>query len=327
MAEARILFHLPARYMGSYARTMHLGIFARIAETLGPLGAQISVHDRRERDFEGGRRAAADYADGHLHIIENGRVRAPGVLNAALSYIQPYFHLDPRGVLAESSIAQRAYDPASLPAGSAGAFLEQMRQRLVIPRKSRHQQSEAVQAVPPGCLAVFLQGQWTLNRGLAFVPPHEMLRAVAIGAQGRAVLAKPHPLALEHDLAAIAQVQAEGFDVQPSTANLHDILAACAATVSFNSAVALEGYLHGKPTVLFGPSDFHHIADTVRDPSEFPAALARALTRDPGGYARYMQWYFSRQCLNIRGAQFVPRVLRIFANAGFPADRLGLTLR
>ena len=48
-----------------------------------------------------------------------------------------------------------------------------------------------------------------------------------------------------------------------SDANVHDILKACRATVSINSSVALEGFLHRKPAVLFGLADFHHFAGRV----------------------------------------------------------------
>ena len=324
MADARILLHLPAWHLEDWRRTRHLRVHARIAEVLEPLGARIVAVDRKLRQFEGGPNAAADYADGDLHVIETGRVRGPGVLNAALAYLPPYWHLDPAGVQAESSIGALPYDPATVRLQPAMAFIDRMRSRWVVPRRSRRAQDDAPSDLPKGALAVFMHGDFAHLRGLAHCSPEAMLRAVLAGAGGRCVLVKPHPRAAEHDAAVIARVAASGLPVVPTTANVHDILHACAATVSFNSAVALEGFLHRKPAILFGRSDFHHLCETVTNPADFPDALARSMSRPTGGYAKFLHWYFSRQCLNVDGAAFPARLMDILLRAGFSADRLGL---
>ena len=151
-----------------------------------------------------------------------------------------------------------------------------------------------------------------------------MLRAVALGAGGRAVLVKPHPLAVEHDAGVIARVVADGLPVTPTSANVTDMIAASVATVSMNSACAIEGFLQRRPAILFGPSDFHHLAQTVRQPDDFPRALAQVLAGPEPDYARFLFWYFARNCLNVSGAGFAQKVLAIFAGAGFAPDRLGI---
>jgi hypothetical protein len=326
MTDAAIVFHLPRRYLGDYARIGHLRLFARIEQVLSPLGARTQVRDRRLLPIEGGKEAAQAYADGNLHIIENGRVQGAGVLNATMAYLPPFWHLDPQGVLAESSIAARMYDRTSVPLKPAMVLLGDLRDRWVTPRRSRHTQTEWVADLPRGCIAVFMQGTLPQSRGLAHCSPAAMLAAVAQGAAGRSVLAKPHPLALEHDLAVIAEVRAQGLAVTATNANLHDILAACGVTVSFNSAVAIEGFVHRKPAILFGPSDFHHFAQTVTDPAGFPEALAMALARPKEGYAQFLHWYFARQCLNVDAKRFRDKLLVILTAAGFPAERLGIDM-
>ncbi|MFN4157820.1 MAG: hypothetical protein ACK4GO_05380 [Gemmobacter sp.] len=324
MAEARIVLNLPARHLEDWRQVRHLRVHARIAEVLEPVGARIVALDRRLRRFEGGAEAAGDYADGDLHVIETGRVQGPGVLNAALAYLPPFWHLDPAGVQAESGIGARAYDPETVRLKPAMAFLDRMQAKWVLPRRSRRGQEEAVADLPRGALAVFLQGDFAHLRGLAHASAEAMLTAVAAGAGGRAVLVKPHPLAAEHVAPVIARVLAAGWPVRLTTANVHDILAACAATVSFNSAVALEGFLHRKPAILFGRSDFHQYCETVTDPARFPQALARCLARPPGGYGKFLYWYLAQQCLNVESPSFPARLLAILTQAGFPPDRLGL---
>jgi hypothetical protein len=320
MAEARVILHLPRRHLADFPTIGHLRIFARIMAALTPMGAQIEVRDRRLAPFEGG--DTASYADGNLHIIENGRVRAPGVLNTTMAYLPPFWHLDAQGVLAESSIGGRVYVPG--PVQPAMGFFRDLRAKWVVPRRSRHSQAAPGDAVPEGAIAVFMQGGLPQDRGLAYCSAAAMLRAVAAGANGRAVLAKPHPLALAADRRIIAQVRAEGHAIAETGANLHDLLEAAAVSVSFNSAVALEGFLHRTPAILFGPSDFHHFAETVRDPAEFPLALSRALARPEAGYAQFLHWYFRGQCLNVEGRDFPAQLLSRFAAMGFPAEKLGL---
>ncbi len=324
MAQAEIVFHLPRDYLHSYPQTTHLALFRRIAAAYTAKGATIRTIDRRSGPFEGGPDAATHYADGNLHIIDMGRVQSPGVLNAAISYMPPFWHLDPAGVQAESSIGRLTYDADQVPYAPAAQFFQLMRARLVEPRASRRAQIDTVTDFPQGALAVFLQGTQPMERGLTHCTTAAMLRAVVTGAQGRTVLVKPHPLALDHDADIIDTLIAEGYPVHATVANVHDMIAASVATISFNSAVALEGFLHRKPAILFGPSDFHHFCETVRDPADFPQALARTLARPTGGYAKYLYWYFERNCVNLHAPGFDAHIARIFAQAGFPPERLGI---
>lgn len=324
MPDARIVFHLPQPYLGSYAGAAHLGLFRRVAEIYGAQGVGIVVRDRRDGPFEGGPNAAAHYDGGDLHILDMGRVQGTGILNAAVAYMQPYWHLDAAGVQAESSIRATAYDPAKVAFDVAGPFFEDLRKQIVLQRRSRRDQMDEVTEFAPGAIAVFLQGARPQAQGLAYCTALQMLRAVARGASGRQVLVKPHPLALEEDATVMDAAIAEGLAITPTLANVHDMLAGCTASVSFNSAVALEGFLHRKPAILFGQSDFHHFAETVRDPADFPNALTRTLYRPPGGYAQFLFWYLGMNCLHLHGPRFEARIAAIFDAAGFGADRLGI---
>lgn len=320
--RARLVFHLPARHLEDWREMRHLALFRRIAELMEPRGARIMVRDRRDGPFQGGDTRA--YDDGDLHILDTGRARGPGVLNASIAYLPPFWQLDPAGILAESSIGARPYVPASVPQKPAQAFFERLRARYPQARRSRRAQEARVTAFPKGAISVFLQGDMPLRNGLAHVAPDAMLRAVVQGAGGRPVLVKPHPLAADHDAAVIQRALDAGLAITPTTANVTDMIAASVATVSVNSACAIEGFLQRRPAILFGPSDFHHFAQTVRDPADFPAALTASLARAPGGYAKYLYWFFARQCLNVTAADLGPRVEAIFAQAGFDAERLGL---
>lgn len=312
---ARVVLHLPAHLQSRLAAGKPL-FYANIRDCVLARGGVV--------DLALGFDKAAWREDGNLHIVENGTGQRPGVLNAATAYLDGFFHLDPVGIQAASRIGGLRYDPAAVDGAAAAAYLAALQQRFVTPRQSRYKQERAVSDLPAGALAVFLQGPAPQRNGQAHCSFAAMLEAVCAGAAGRPVLVKPHPLKPELGAEIIAAVRAKGFDPIETDANVHDILAACSATVSINSATAMEGFLHGKPAVLFGRSDFHALVETAAGPSRFEAALARAL-RHPPDYARALYWYFGQHCLDIQAESFDHRLLAIFAEAGFDAARLGLT--
>lgn len=322
MTLSRIVFHLPAKHLADWRGRRPFALFNRIAEVLEPRGAKIEVRDRRLGPFQGG--LTDFYADGDLHILDTGRARGPGVLNASIAYLPPFWHLDPQGMQAESSIGGRIYDPTKVNQKHASAFFERMRGRYTLARQSRRGQEMEARDLPQGGFAVFLQGDQPQLNGLTYCSSDQMLETVAKGAGGRPILVKPHPLALEHDSEVIARAIEAGLPITPCMANVNDMIAASVVTVSFNSACALEGFLQRKPAILFGASDFHHFAHSVRDPSDFPKALANALALKPEGYAKFLSWYFQHNCLNVTSTDFPAKLLQIMESAGFSAQHLGL---
>jgi hypothetical protein len=316
---ARVVLHLPEQYHDSFRTKKHLALFPRIEAAVLARGGVVAIEGRPPALFSG----KVLPGDGDLHIVENGRAIGAGWLNATLAYLEGYWHLDPAGVLAESSIRDRVFDPATVDQAAARACFDGLRRRFALARRSRYGQARAVAEVPQDCIAVFLQGPAPQRRHHAYASYTAMLRAVAMGAEGRPVVVKAHPLKPEMGAAQIAEVRAQGFDLIETAANVHDILARAAVTVSVNSAAALEGFLHGKPAILFGQADFQQFCETVLHPDDFPAALAAALTT-PRDYPAALYWYFGLQCLHLDAPDFEAQLMARLAAAGFDADRLGL---
>jgi hypothetical protein len=314
---ARVVLHMPDRFIAGFAKGKPPLLYGRIVQTLAARGVTPDFAPEMPTD------QARRLQDGNLHVMENGRVQAEGWLNSATAYLEGFFHVDPQGVQAASSIAARPYDPAQIDVAEAATFTAMLHARFTAARHSRYKQRREVNALPEGAIAVFLQGPAPIRQGQSYCGFEDMLRTVAKHAQGRAVVVKAHPLKPELGADIIAKVQAEGYGVTATEANVHDILAACALTVSINSATALEGFLHEKPAVIFGRSDFHALVETATSAQDFPRAMAAALgaRRD---YARALTWYFKHNCLDIHAEDFDTRLLAIFAKAGFDAGRLGL---
>jgi Capsule polysaccharide biosynthesis protein len=316
---ASVIFHVPDRYHALLAKPDRPMIFHVIRDLIAARGGTVVLAPRDpDRDAQG-----RSIEDGHLHIVNNGAAVGAGYLNTATAYLADYWHLDPQGVQGNSSIGARVFDPATIATDAASAHLDALRARFVVLRQSRYRQAAKRTELPPGGIAVFLQGPAPYARGQAHLRAEAMLRAVCAGAEGRPVWVKPHPLKPDEGVALIARLQDQGLALTQVDANVHDLLAAASATVSVNSAASIEGLMHGTPAIVFGRSDFHAVVETVTRADDFAPALRRALAR-PHDYAAFLYWYFHDQCLWLGDPGLPDRIWRIFADAGFAPARLGL---
>ena len=319
---ARIVFHLTPKNLEVWPGIRRPPLANRMIEALAGYDLDISAVLRREvfRNPDHAR------ADGDLHLIEGGQVTRNGWLNIALAYLQGYFHVDPEGTLADSSARHAVFDAATVDAAAARAFCDGLRQRFVQARRSRYKQPRKFTEVPQGCIAVFLQGIEPSNLAQHFMSSEDMLRAVVDAAGDRPVVVKLHPLAREPGLLTLARLADDGLELPPLEANIHDVLAACDVTVSFNSAASVEGLLHGKPAVLCGRADFAQFVQTARCPEGVAAALHRALA-GPRDFDPALYWYFTRHTLDIDSPGFEDRLFAHLARFGFPRERFGLPPR
>ncbi len=257
-----------------------------------------------------------------FHFVHNGTARGERVLNTAIAYLNPFFYADPLGIYFESSLSTARFDASAVPVRPAARFFETLRERHVLPRKSRYAQPEPVEDFPEGAIAVFLQ-DWSepVERARHMDAP-AMVEAVIAGAGGRPVIVKPHPrnrgeetLLLLHELRGRAGVTV-------TQANLHDILARAAVSVSISSSVAMEGMLHRVPALLFGRSDLHHCAETVTEAAGFAPALHRALQRD-WPFEAFLFWFLRQQ--NLRsGPEMIAPLLERMRAAGADLEALGI---
>ncbi len=296
---AKIVLHLPAEGANPAMDGWHLRLYRVIRDMAVAQGISVEIRVR-DRDITPATRAVTDgrFADGNLHIIDDRSVQAEGVLNAAVAYFWEFWHLDPVGTKAFSSIGQQSYDPGEMPYARAEVFFKTQRGRLLDQRQSKYGQKVEATVLPPGALAVFLQGDFPVKQGATTFDDLAMVDAV-LGQSDGPVVVKPHPLVNDpYTLAELKKRARRDARLTITDANVHDILRGCTATVSINSTVALEGFLHRKPAVLFGQADFHHFAGRVWAAEDFGTVLAAELARR-GGYAQYLAWYFLRHCLRI----------------------------
>lgn len=321
MSRARVILHIDAQYHGRLAQTKRLAMFGKIHALITARGGEVMLATRPK-----GRLSQADVkGDGDLHIVDSSNARGVGWLNSSIAYLTGFWHLDDMGILSGAEMARRGDLCHPEPAGSTQAhqFFDQLCMRTKDKRRTRHQQPETISPLPKGCIAVFLQGRAPERHGQHFFIGPEMIEAVARGAQGRAVLVKPHPLFWDEGVQMVADTRAQGLSVHLAQAHVHDLLAACDVTVSINSAAAIEGFLHGKPAILCGRGDFAPLGETMIDPDQFAEILGRAL-KAQRDYAGWLHWYLTQHAIAVDAPEAEAHILKRFAAAGFDADRLGL---
>lgn len=320
MARPEVHFHINPRQAGNWRGKERLALFTRLAEMCDVHGLVYRAVPRPGHEMQ----TRVGGADGNIHVVENGRMQGEGWLNAATAYLTGFWHMDPRGMQAESSAIDDVFDAGLVDEVAAGEFFNRLKTRFLLPRKSRyHQPVEVAGDIPEESVALFLQGPSAYHNGRCKLPMDEMIGIIAKGSGGRPVVVKPHPQVPEEGALAILQAMEAGADVVPTDANVHDILAAAAVTVSVNSAVAFEGFLHGKPSILFGKSDFPSLVTRAHGAEDYAAALEVVLARD-WPYPQMLHWYFSRHTLELAAPDFEARAFAAFERVGFSKGRLGL---
>lgn len=307
----RFIFHLPGSVLRKQAEMKPY--YVKLTTGLAARGydVQLALHDRAK--------LAKDVAaDDSFHIVDHGNLRHPRVLNTGIAYVYPFWNLDPWGIRALSSIAEKAFDPNALDMAAATAFSNRLRKRWVAMRKSRYEQPMRPAMIPGDCIAVFLQSEGHRDvMETCHLDLRAMVKALLARTDPRPIIIKPHP---RDDTPAtrrfLNRIAARDTRVRVVDGNIHDILARAAVCVTINSAVGIESMLHSVPVVLCGKTDFHHCAVTVTGPAGMDAAIAVAQTT-AWPHDAFLYWYFGLNCLNAGRDGLVDDFLAKVSATGF----------
>ncbi|WP_157966283.1 hypothetical protein [Oceanibium sediminis] len=267
-------------------------------------------------------RSRADAAKGgrHLHVFYGGKPLAgPRILHACPTYLHGYWYCDPRGARHHSSIAAAAFDPDTIDPAGALALLGRLHGATVAANRSKYDQpARGGRALKPGGIAIFAQQPITATEGQFHIDMIPLIEAV-LGANAGAcpVYIKLHPRQRPDLAAAIRAFHAPDAGVEVVDVSVHDLLESCAFTVSQSSAAAFEGFIHQKPAILAGITDFAQNAVTITDARQMPAAMAEVEAR-AFDHARFLAWFLERQCLEPKAPDFPARLASRLGDAGFP---------
>lgn len=306
-----IALHLPGSVLRGEAELKPY--YAKLIAGLEARGIALrkTLHDRDSLLAEV---AASD----DFHIIDHGNQRHPRLLNTGIAYIYPFWNLDPWGIRALSSIAEKTFDPSAVDIGQAIPFANRLRKRWVDARKSRYEQPQKPAEIPTDCIAVFLQSEGHRDvMETCHLDLRQMVKALMARDDSRTIVIKPHPR--DHDPSTrrfLNRIATRDNRIQVADANIHDILAKAAVCVTINSAVGIEAMLQAVPAVLCGKTDFHHCAVTVKTAADMDAGIATALAAH-WPHDAFLYWYFGMNCLNAGRDTLVDDFLDRVAATGF----------
>ena len=221
------------------------------------------------------------------------------------AYHYPFWQIERAQQRWRFDVARSHFDPGAIDPEEARRFMDRLRERVLPgppPRRGER-------------ILVPLQAELCKCRSFQTMSPLDMLDRVA--STGRPVTATLHP---KLDLPE-AEVEALRHLAQRH-ANLTiggrtpDILRDCAFVATENSAVAFDGYILGKPAVLFAQIDFHHIGLNVADMEAEPA-LTAAL-RHASDFDRYVYWFLQEKSVNATLPDAAERIRAAMRRGGWP---------
>ncbi len=295
-----VVFHVPRSWLTFGGEGLR-PIYLRLIKGLDARGRsyEVTILDRDTL-------AETVEANTGIHVVHHGRFPHPRVLNADVAYVYPFWNFDPKGIRAFSSIADKAFPQGDIDPEIARPFFRRVRKRIVDARTSRYAQPEQVNTFTDVRAAVFLQSEGHRVVGeTCYLNRWEMVTGVCEAVDGPVVV-KPHPRDKDPETADMLRDLQDRFPhLSVNEGNIHDLIHAADRVVTINSAVGIEAYLHRKPVILCGQSDFHHIADVARDRN----GLQSILLHEPRkrAYDKFIWWYFGDQCLNGSAPELVER--------------------
>ena len=261
----------------------------------------------------------------HLHVLMDDRpAYAPNAIHSVPSYLNGYWFFDEIGSRNNSLAHLARFDPRMVKGDEARPLHAALVEKFVRANRSRLPQPElGAEVIVPGSLAFFSQDFKVPKYHRHFMTIPQMI-AAAISVRGNRVLyIKPHPVQTPEELATLTAFHDPGAGVIVTTASIHDLLPACDCVLTLTSAVGFEAFLHRKPAVLGGQTDFWQNAVTLTDPARIGAAIDKAVTTH-WPYEKFLHWYLKTMCLEDTKAN-LGRVLTILARKGFAfADQNGL---
>lgn len=304
MTEPKILrFYLEGKLLkGAQAGTNNF--LSKLISVTEAAGFQIELCARGAGDY-----LASGFRDGYamFHMQEP---TTPNGLTFRKVYHGPFYAIEPTNERWNWLVAQKTYDPEKIDPDEANSFFSRWQKRI---------HGDAPQNVShDGFVYVPLQGHLTQHRSFQMASPIEMIMAVLQHDPNRRVIATLHPgeTYTRAEQKRLVSLQERFANLSIQTGGMSELLQRCDYVVSQNSSVAFHGYFFGKPCVLFGKIDFHHIALNV-ETMGIAKAFDQVHQHQPD-YARYVYWFWQKNCINAGRAHAETQIAKALRRAGWP---------
>lgn len=226
------------------------------------------------------------------------------------TYIYPFWHIEKQAKRWKWPVAKEVFDPTNKNQRKADNFYRFWQNRLF--------EGEAQSAARDGFVYVPLQGRLTTHRSFQYCSPIDMVKAVLEHDRERYVMVTLHPSEIytAEEQQALEKLIAENERLYVRTGAWDRYLRNCDYIVTQNSSVGFMGYFYGKSLVLFGKSDFHHIALNV-DEMGVAEAFAAAPDHSPD-FAAYLHWFLQLRAINAGRPEVRTRIRTVLRGHGWP---------
>lgn len=291
MARRPLLSVHLERPMLADARKGRFNFLARLARAVEGMGGRVQF-----RPLDAPRAPVSLW---HMRAPDD----AEGALIFRRTYHYPFWHIEPEPERWRWPVARAAFTPGD--PVQAADFAARLRRRLW----PKVRVTEGREVLVP------LQGRIRQCRSFQTMAPVEMLDAIGRSGLPAAITLHPREVYDAEDHAALREVLARHPGLRLA-GDSRALLPGCLGVVTMNSAVAFDGFILGKPAVLFGQVDFHHVALNVADLGA-GAALA-ALPGHAPDFAGYLHWFLG-QAIDAMAPDAEARIAAALARCGWPA--------
>ncbi|MGC1494930.1 MAG: hypothetical protein WA790_03910 [Sulfitobacter sp.] len=171
-----------------------------------------------------------------------------------------------------------------------------------------------------GYIYVPLQGRLDQHRSFQACSPLDMIKNCLLHEPNRKIVATLHPneIYTDAELKQLEDLEKKHAHLSISMGEMSKHLQHCDYVVTQNSSAAFAGYFFGKPALLFGKIDFHHIAEKA-DMSALTESFARVAQLRPA-YDKYVWWFWQHQSINAGRDDALEKIAGRFQRFGWPID-------
>ena len=257
-----------------------VNIINRIAAAVAPYGCRLQIH--ADGDLA---TAAARAGYALFHMVEPA---TPDGLTLRRAYHYPFWQIEATAGRGAFDVARARFDSAEIDPDMAKTFHRRLRERVL----GRDDTTQV------GYVFMPLQGRILQHRSFQSMSPTQMIKATLAQEPRLPILATLHPKESydSDDLTALADLEQRFPRFRVVQRGALALLRDCNYVVTQNSGLAMNGYMLGKPAVLFAEVDFHHIAGSVPK-AGVEAAFAQAKAAPPD-FAAYLYWFFKLNTIN-----------------------------
>ncbi|MGJ8627181.1 MAG: hypothetical protein ACSHXB_09500 [Sulfitobacter sp.] len=224
-------------------------------------------------------------------------------------YQYPFWQIEQTNMRWHWDVAQACFND-DIAAPDAARFYEFWQKRIFGDATNQSEIAESVY-IP-------LQGRLTQHRSFQACSPIEMIEHCLEQDQGRRIIATLHPNEnySVQELAKLDALVRQHSRLSIGSGSMMQHLRACDYVVTQNSSAAFAGYFFGKPALLFGKIDFHHIAEKV-DTENLAHSFENVANLQPN-YAKYIWWFWQQQSINAGRSDARDKISARFKRFGWP---------